>query len=117
MACSTPIATSLLALAQNLRQPRRFGRRELFPLCGCALRTGSVAACEHEDAACSDKQQPRRSKPQQRGMPRKSRPEQHELAVTRDQKIDHLLVALARLQSFAHEDTQIARERRIRIVD
>src|SRR5262249_61399833 len=53
----------------------------------------------------------------QRGMPRKSRPQQTELAVTRDQKIDHLLVALARLQSFAHKDTQVAREWRIGIVD
>src|SRR6516225_1969555 len=108
---------SWLALAQNLRQPRRFGRRELLALRGCARETGSIAACEHEDAACSHEQHRRRSKLQQRVMPRKSRLQQHELAVTRDQKIDHLLIALARVQSFTHKDTQIAREWRIGIVD
>src|SRR5262249_26041810 len=45
------------------------------------------------------------------------RPQQHKLAVTRDQKIDHLLVALARLQSFTHEDAQVARERCVGIID
>ena len=48
---------------------------------------------------------------------REPRLEQDELAVARDQKIDHALVAVAGLQSLAHEDAQIARERRVRIVD
>src|SRR5205807_8203858 len=70
----------------------------------------------HHAPSTDDHNRPR-SNPQQRGMPLNTRPEQHELALTRDQKIDYLLVALTRLQSFAHEDTQIARERRIGIVD
>src|SRR5262245_59063823 len=60
---------SLLALAQNLRQPRRFSRRELLARCGCAVRIGPASACEHEDAAYADEQHRHRTKPQQRGVP------------------------------------------------
>jgi len=50
-------------------------------------------------------------------MQREARPQQDELSVTRGQEIEHLLVAVAGLQPFAHKDAQIARERRIGIID
>ena len=41
--------------------------------------------------------------------------EQHELAIARDQVIDHLTVAVAGLEPLAHQQAQIARQRRIGI--
>src|SRR5215218_3940414 len=43
--------------------------------------------------------------------------EQHELAVARHQEIDHLPIAVARGDPLAHQQPQIARQRRIGIVD
>src|SRR3984893_1405161 len=50
-------------------------------------------------------------------MQRKWRLEQDEFTVAGGQEIDHLLVRVARLQALAHQNTQIVRERRIRVVD
>ena len=47
----------------------------------------------------------------------KRRLEQHELAVARDQKIEHLPVAVAGVQPLAHQQAQVVRERRVGIVD
>src|SRR5260370_1373904 len=44
----------------------------------------------------------RRRKPQPRGVPGERGLEQHELAVARGEKVEHLRIAVARLQSFAH---------------
>ena len=52
-----------------------------------------------------------------RGVPAEPRLEQHELAVARDQEIEHLAVAVAGLQPLAHQEPQVARQRRIGIVD
>ena len=46
-----------------------------------------------------------------------ARPEQHELAVARDEEVDHLAVAVARGQALAHQHAQILRQRRIGVVD
>ncbi len=43
--------------------------------------------------------------------------EEHELAVTGDQVIEHLGVAVAGFQPFAHQQAKVAGERRIGIVD
>ena len=45
------------------------------------------------------------------------RPQQHELAVAVLDELRHLAVAVARLQALAHEQAQIARERRVAVVD
>src|ERR1700738_4559119 len=50
-------------------------------------------------------------------MQRKWRLELDEIAVAGGEGRDHLLVRVARLQALAHQNTQIVRERRIRVVD
>ena len=42
---------------------------------------------------------------------------QHELAVARDDEVAHRFVAVAGRQALAHEKPEIARQRRVRIVD
>ncbi len=50
------------------------------------------------------------SAPQQQRMQFEAWLEQHEFAVARHQKIEHLAVAVARLQPFAHQHAQIMRQ-------
>jgi hypothetical protein len=46
-----------------------------------------------------------------------ARLEEHELAVTRHEELDHLIVGIARGEPFAHQHAQILREWRVGIVD
>ena len=50
-------------------------------------------------------------------MRREARLQQHELAIARHQEIDHLAVAVAGRDPLAHQEPQVARQRRIGIVD
>ena len=46
-----------------------------------------------------------------------ARLQQHELAIARDQEIDHLRVAVTGRDALAHQKAQVARQRRLGIVD
>ena len=50
-------------------------------------------------------------------MQSEARLEQHEFAITRDQEVDHLVIAVALLQALAHQNAQILRQRRVGIID
>ena len=50
-------------------------------------------------------------------MRREARLQQHELAIARHQEIDHLAVAVAGRDPLAHQEPQVARQRRVGIVD
>ena len=54
-----------------------------------------------------------RREPQEQRMRGHARPEQHELAVARNEEINHLAVAVARSEALAHQHAHVLRERRI----
>src|SRR5262245_56646439 len=111
-------SSNLLTLAQDLGKARLLRRRELRSVrTRGARRTAPLPARDEEQAEGADEQDGGGAEPQQRGMCGEAWLEQHELAVARHQEIDHLAVAVARLQALAHENAQVAGKRRVGIVD
>jgi len=84
-------------------------------------RTGVNGRCAAAHPSCDPQQAQNENKsgrgPKRDGSLGDSRLEQHELAVARDQVFAHLRVAVARLEPLAHQNAQVAGERRVGIVD
>src|SRR5271165_3648617 len=77
---------------------------------------GRPAAGEQHGGETGAKRQ-RRAQPQEPGLQLERRPEEDEIAVARDEIGAYRVVAFALLDAASNEDTDVARERRVGIVD
>ena len=85
-----------------------------LPASGAGLRTPPDMEPEGQSAA---KQHQRWDQPERERLTLEPRLQQHELAVARDQEIDHLWIAVAGRDALAHQQPKIARQWRLGIVD
>jgi hypothetical protein len=79
--------------------------------------TGSRRAAPPERSKCGERQEGERAEPQDERMEPEARLQEDELAVAVDEIVDDLIVAVAGHQAFAHQQAQVAGERRVGIVD
>ncbi len=110
---------SLFVKFSYLQEPMLFFNRKLRLAGNQTLYLGAalVAPQFSSQSDRSKKKNSKRRQPKQGGLSFEPRPQQHKLAIAFNQVIDDLLIRPTGFQLLAHQETQVAGERRRQIIN